>query len=380
MLFWVLIILLLNGMISFVYTALTTTNTINLWAMLAVNFVFFLGITQTGIVFSAIMRISKSGWGRHFSRFGEILTLSFIPVAVITFIIIYIGGVDHLFYWAHPVVSEEHSGGHQLSPWLNKNFFLWRYILTVPLFYIMSYIYFRTGRKEENDANVSDDLTKKLNVYASFVMGLYIVVNTNIAWDFGMMIIPHWESSIFPPYYWAGNLLAGTAFLFAASLYFIPKKQGEGIDTWRLESVGSLLMGFALLSVYLFWSQHIVIWYGNLPNLTVPLFKKMTGNYTTTFVVMMLAIFAIPFLSLLFRPIKLCAVSLTVVAVIICIGMWINRYLMILPVFTDGSVPVAATWTGISLILAGLAATLLSIISFLKLFPTITTTVRQVSE
>ena len=106
MLFWALIILLLNGIISFVYTIQTTTNTINLWALLAVNFVFFLGITQTGIVFSAIMRISKSGWGRHFSRFGEILTLSFIPVAVITFIIIYIGGVDHLFYWAHPVVSE----------------------------------------------------------------------------------------------------------------------------------------------------------------------------------------------------------------------------------------------------------------------------------
>ena len=43
-----------------------------------------------------------------------------------------------------------------------------------------------------------------------------------MAWDFGMMIIRHWESSIFPPYYWVGNLFAGIAFLFLISCALIP--------------------------------------------------------------------------------------------------------------------------------------------------------------
>jgi len=61
---WILLALLANGIISFAYTVSTTPDTTNLWAMLATTFVFYLGITQTGIIFSAFMRIAKSEWGK----------------------------------------------------------------------------------------------------------------------------------------------------------------------------------------------------------------------------------------------------------------------------------------------------------------------------
>jgi len=169
--------------------------------MFAVNFVFFLGITQTGIVFSAMMRIAKSGWSAYYARLGEILTLSFIPVAVIAFLIFYFGGVDHVFYWASAYAP---AGGHHaehISPWLGKGFFLWRYILTVPLFYLVGYCYFRTGRLQEKNPDSAACLDTRRNVLAAFTLALYLIVNTNVAWDFGMMIYKHWESSIFPSYF-----------------------------------------------------------------------------------------------------------------------------------------------------------------------------------
>ncbi|MBF8250576.1 MAG: hypothetical protein HW382_204 [Deltaproteobacteria bacterium] len=319
--------------------------------MLAVTYVFFLGLTQTGILFAAIMRMSKSSWGRHFSRLGEILTLSFFPVAIITLLIIYFGGVDHLFYWASPHVDK---GGHHLSPWLGKGPFLFRNLVAMGLFYGMSFIYFRAGRIEENETPVSDTLDKKLNVMSGFVMVFYVIANTEIAWDFGMMIIPHWESTIFPAYWWVGN-----------------KEQGKVIDKEHLDQFGKLLLSFALLWVYMFWSQHIVVWYSDLPNITGPLITTMKGNYTSIFVIMILAAFIIPFFALIYRSIKLSVPALATVALIICLGIWINRYLMIIPVFTDGGAPLFATWTGISLILAGLSSTLLSIILFFRLYPNI---------
>src|SRR3989337_671660 len=143
MLFWILAFLLVNGIISFAYSVSTASDPTNLWAMLAVNFCFFLGITQTGIVFSAIMRISKSQWSRHFNRLGEILTLSFIPAAFLMFLVLYLAGAEHLFYWYSPDQAHDGHGTVHLSPWLDRDFFLWRYVVTMALFYFTSFVYFR---------------------------------------------------------------------------------------------------------------------------------------------------------------------------------------------------------------------------------------------
>ena len=91
MLLWILLILAVNGIISFAYTAATSTEPASVWGLLTANFVFFMGITQAGILFSAIMRIVRSRWGKYYSRLGEILTLSFIPAAVVMFLAVYFG-------------------------------------------------------------------------------------------------------------------------------------------------------------------------------------------------------------------------------------------------------------------------------------------------
>lgn len=374
MLFWVLLILFVNSIATFAYNIATTAETSTLWAAFAITYVYCLGITQTGIVISAIMRVTKSGWGRHFSRLGEILTLSFIPIAFISFIVIYIGGMEHLFWWMHPDAAHGH-GGHALSPWLGKRFFFWRTIISMALFYIMSYVYFRTGRGEEKEGPVSERLKRRLNIMSAFIMILYVITNTNTAWDFGMMIIKHWDSSIFPPYFWVGNLFLGTAFLYALSRHFIPRAPGEPDNKWHNDAYGIMIMGFAMLWTYMFWSQNIVIWYGDLPNLTKPFFKGREGAYTLPFVLMMICCLVLPFFGTVIRKIKLYSVSFTLVAVIVSLGMWLNRYLMIMPVFSDGNLAGYEQWTVISLFCGGIAAVVLSFIIFQKLFSSVPVTV-----
>ncbi|MBI5599438.1 MAG: hypothetical protein HY890_06845 [Deltaproteobacteria bacterium] len=364
MIFFVLIAVLLNGIVSFAYVAAAAGEPTTPWAMLAVNFVFYLGITQTGIVFSAMMRLTRSEWGRYFSRLGEVITLSFMPVAAIVFFIIYFFGAEHLFYWANP-----HQPGGHISPWVGRGLFFWRNIISNALFYITGYLYFSSGRREKKGTHPSGDMTKRRNILAVAVCFFYVAANTMLAWDFGMMIIPHWESSIFPPYYWVGNLLGGTAFLFVMAVAFISKPRGERMDGELLDSMGKVFIGFVLLWVYMFWSQHIALWYANLPHLSEPVFRQMRGNYAPAFIFMLLTIFIIPFLALLLRPIKLSANAMAAVSILICIGVWINRYLMIIPVFTDAGVPVITNWTNISLIFGGLSSTILSLKIFSRLFP-----------
>lgn len=374
---WILLALLANGIISFAYTVSTAPETTSLWAMLVTTFVFYLGITQTGIIFSAFMRIAKSEWGKLFSRIGEILTLSFIPVAFVTFIIIYLGGTEHLFYWAKPAAEAVHNeaGAHHISPWLRKDLFLWRTIISMALFYFFSYLYFSNARVEEK-GHPGINLESRLNVLAGLVMFFFVMTNTNTAWDFGMMIIQHWESTIFPAYYWVGNVFAGVAFLFIFGSWALKKYVRIDLVNKKetLDFMGVMLMGFTLLWVYMLWSQHIVIWYGDIPALTAPLVKTMTGNYSWAFFIMLFALFIIPFLAFLYRSIKMSLKALTTVAFIICIGVWVSRYLMVIPVFSDGSGYTFFSWTGIALTLGGLSAMLISFFAFLKLFPGVTIT------
>ena len=365
MLVWILVILVINGIVSFAYTAATAADPSAMWGLLTANFIYFLGITQAGILLSAIMRIVKSGWGRYYSRLGEIMTLSFIPVAAVMFLVIYAGASPHIFWWAKPGAEAEHG---LIGAWLHMDFLFWRNVLAMALFYLISFFYFMTVRKEERREG---NLEKTLNVLAGLVMASFVLTNTIAAWDFGMTIIPHWDSSIFPPYYWVGNIFAGAAFLFLMSVYLIAKKSGAGITPRHLDSMGKVFLGFALLWLYMFWSQFFVIWYGNQPELTGPLFKRMTGNFVLPFGLMIVTAFVVPFLSLIFRSIKLNAASLSFVAILICSAMWINRYLMIIPQFSDGSSRVFMTWTGISLLLGGISVTVLSALLFLRFFPQI---------
>lgn len=368
MVFWVLIVVFLNGVVSYVYGLSVADETTNLWAMLAVNYVFLAGITQAGVVFSAIMRLTKSRWGMHFARLGEVMTLSFIPAAVVMFLVIYMGGLDHLFYWAPGAHSAGHGMKH-ISPWLGTERFFWMNVFTIVPFYVVSYLYFRAGRVLESGLETSYDAGKRAKVLASFVLVFYIILNTNMAWDFGMTIIPHWESSIFGPFFWCANVLLGTAFLFMTATCFIPRAPGAGMNKAHLDPMGKMLTGLVLLWIYMFWSQHMVLWYVNIPGRMEPIFKQMRGNYTVIFAVMILTIFILPLGALVFKRTKLSGPGLFVVSALVCIGVWISRYLMILPVFSDGSEAVIATWPGISLIFGGVAAVLLSLIFFFRLFP-----------
>ncbi|MBI5562209.1 MAG: hypothetical protein HY894_05060 [Deltaproteobacteria bacterium] len=376
------VILLLNGVASFAYAAWDGgANSPSLWALFATNFVFFLGLTQTGMVFSAIMRLAKSEWARYFTRLGEILTLAYAPFAFIFFIIIYFGGTGHLFYWAKPV-AEAHGEGHRaLSPWLGKDLFLWRNIILMALYYVMSYIYFRAARDEERyeHGSVPDGFQYKINFMAALVLAFYVLINTNISWDFGMMIIKHWESSIHPPYWWVGNVYGGAAFLFLMSLYFVYNRGGRQVSRWHLNAYGMFLIGLTLLWTYMYWSQHVVMWYGDLPELTRPLFKQRTGSYAPLFIVMMFLLLIIPFLSLLFKKVKSCVGSLIVLTVLICLGVWLNRYLMILTVFEDAPTSLA-TWTNLSLFLAGLGSAVLPVMAFVRLFPNVPVTTEPEAE
>lgn len=383
--FRILIVLSLNGAISFVYATFKGNSPETMWALLSVNFLFFSGITQSGVIFSAMMRVVRARWDCPFAKTGEMITLSTAPICLTLFAILYAGGTGHIY----SRVSEPPS-------------IFWRNILTMGIFYALSYYYYYTCNFKENNITTTDNIGKKVNILAFAVIVFYVIHNTIIAWDLGMRIIPHWESTIFPPYFWVGSIFAGTAFIFivrgismagsvqykiskgdntAGDVYDEPARPPEECNYrsmdlshpemntgWIkcLDHMGKLLLGLTLLWTYMFWSQYIVIWYGDIPRLTGPLLRQMSGNYMETFLLMLIITLIIPFICLIQKRIRRSAIALLTVSFLICIGIWLNRYLMIIPVYSDEGTPIILTWTGISLTAAVSSVTILSLVIFMK--------------
>lgn len=356
------IILTLNGILSITLSLLLWKETV-VWAIVSASFIFLAGITQAGIIVSAIMRIAGAEWGRHYARYGVIITLSSAPLVVILFIFIsYAGGYEYL---SHAV---SHGHGYK-ALWFNKDFFIWRNLISMGLFYISSYWYYKQVPQNNGRGNEAEYL-KSINVYAGIVILFYVIHNTIMAWDFAMTIIPDWESSILPPYFIAGNLLSGTAFLLVLPPLFVDiLKPYKVFPLKHYPHMGKILLGLSLLWIYMLWSQYIVIWYGDIPALRDPLFMQMTGDYKFSFLLMIITAFILPLIALIQRWVRSSVWALLIISISICTGILLNKYLMVLPYFPQGTGHLFLIWTALSLTGGGIGIIIISVIMFHKLFP-----------
>ena len=336
------------------------------FVLLTVSYLFLLGISQVGVVFTAILRLVGADWGKPWYRIAELSTLAYFPFAILGFLLIFFYVRDDLFYWLQA------SPDAHISPWLNINWLLIRDLGGLLLFYGLAAVYTRKSLRPDmanSDDNIDyDDVEKQLYLFSPIILIGFVLSNTLIAWDFGMMLIPHWHSTVFPIHFWFGNVFAGTAAMIAIVVAMRVADGGKHFGPYQIKSLGMLVTGFTLLWLYFFWAQFFVIWFGNLPQETEPLWRQMYGHYSPFFWTMIAGCFFIPFISLLFAIVKRSVLAMCIVAISINLGIWINKYLMIVPVFSADDRPFDH-WIDIVLALGLFAGFLATAILLAKRLP-----------
>ena len=336
------------------------------FVLLTVSYLFLLGISQVGVVFTAILRLVGADWGKPWYRIAELSTMAYFPFAILGFLLIFFYVRDDLFYWLQA------SPDAHISPWLNINWLLIRDLGGLLLFYGLAAVYTGKSLRPDmagGDDNIDyDDVEKQLYLFSPIILIGFILSNTLIAWDFGMMLIPHWHSTVFPIHFWFGNVFAGTAAMIAIVVAMRVADGGKHFGPYQIKSLGMLVTGFTLLWLYFFWAQFFVIWFGNLPQETEPLWRQMYGHYSPFFWTMIAGCFFIPFISLLFAIVKRSVLAMCIVAISINLGIWINKYLMIVPVFSADDRPFDH-WIDIVLALGLFAGFLATVILLAKRLP-----------
>ena len=336
---WVMLVLFALGLISLVYGLNSETAELD-FGLLTASFLYLLGISQAGVVFCAITRLVKAQWAKPYYRLAELSTLAFAPFAIGVFLLLFFFARGELFYWLSPGPDAH------LSPWLDLNWLLIRNLIGLLFFYGISLVYILKGLHPDIavDAAAGEidhrEVERQLYLMSPWIIFAFILCNTFFAWDFAMMLIPHWHSTVFPIYFWFGSLFAGSAALIIfPALLGRSGQEDAPFGPEQVRSLGMMITAFTLMWLYFFWAQFFVIWFGNLEHESEPLWRQMYGHYGPYFWTMMAGCFFIPFAAFIFAIVKRSLIAMCVVSFGINLGIWISKYLMVVPALAPDNRP-----------------------------------------
>jgi hypothetical protein len=119
------------------------------------------------------------------------------------------------------------------------------------------------------------------------------------------------------------------------ALFYQVKPVSDVVDPDRVHDVGKLMFSFGILWAYVSYGQYVIIWSGNLPELTPWYINRSEAGWSAVAILLMVGHFALPFFILLSRPIKRRIGTLAVIAVWVLVMRLVDLFWIIAPDFAD---------------------------------------------
>ncbi|HXF95943.1 MAG TPA: hypothetical protein VNI61_07545 [Gemmatimonadales bacterium] len=323
------------------------------WAYHA-NFVFWVAIAQAMVVLAATQKLARGHWSGLMIRFAE-AGAAFTAAAPVLFLGLFLGRA-HIFPWIHEPRPD-------LGWWLTSPAFFLRNGAILAGLAWLSWRFVRhdlapdiqelaNGRPPEPDAGAEATITRE----AAFVVLGYAVGYSLLGFDLIMSLAHKWVSNLFGAFYFMGSFLGA---LGATALLTLAVRRPMGIaelvSPKQLHDIGKLIFGFTVFWAYLMWSQFLVIWYGNLPEETHFVFYRLWGPWLPVGTAVFLMVFVIPFVGLLGVKPKKYAPTLAGFTLVSLAGIWLERYLEVVPSINHGAGPaIGVPELGVALFYFGL--------------------------
>lgn len=296
------------------------------WWMLLVNFLFWTGLAQGVLVWSAIFRTAQATWTPALNRLGR-STRWFLPVSLAVYVLLWLGRHHWLTWLHHPVPHK--------AWWLNAPFCFTRDAAILAAMAGLSFALVRGYRKGEQltgEAQVAK-VHRRLNRTATAIVIVYAFGYTVLAFDLVMSLQPEWYSSLLGGYFFVSTLYLSMAALILMALAF---RGPLGLMDWlgrrRLRDMGNLMLGFGLLTTGFLFAQYLTIWYGNLPEETTFLIRRAyTEPWWPVGALVLVLGYLGPFFALCLPAVKENPRAIGTVAAVALAAMWVERWLLVVP-------------------------------------------------
>ncbi|MCF8342769.1 MAG: quinol:cytochrome C oxidoreductase [Chitinophagaceae bacterium] len=307
------------------------------WASLLQNSTFFLLVVNASMFFICITTLAHGGWQMAFRRVPEAIS-TLVPVfsviALIVFLSIILGHRHDIYHWLDTEAVAKDKVLKGKVAFLNPIFFLGWSILAMAAWSLigakMRQLSSRADSAMDREEGESYIISNTAWA-AAFTVVFGLTVGSTIPWFWLMSIDPHWYSTMFSWYTFVSTFVSGMALVTLFVIYLKNNDYLEYTSQEHLHDLGKFMFAFSVFWTYLWYSQFMLIWYANIPEETKYFKPRLEGAYKGIFFLNLIVNFLLPFLLLMKRDSKRNYTLLTMVAVIIIFGHWIDFFQMVMP-------------------------------------------------
>jgi molybdopterin-containing oxidoreductase family membrane subunit len=317
------------------------------WAWDITNFVWWVGIGHAGTLISAILLLFRQRWRMSINRAAEAMTI-FAVICAALFPILHTGRPWLAFYWMFPLPN---TFG---SLWVNFNSPLLWDVFAISTYFSVSLVFWYIGLIPDF-ASIRDRATNKVSktIYGALSFGwvggaktwshyetvalvlaglatpLVLSVHTIVSFDFATSVIPGWHTTIFPPYFVAGAIFSG--FAMVLTLLLVTRKVyklEDYITIQHIEMMNIIIIVTGSIVGIAYITEFFIAWYSGVEAEQYAFINRATGPYWWAYASMMTCNVISPQL-FWFKKIRTNLAATFVISIIVNIGMWFERFVII---------------------------------------------------
>src|SRR4026208_1534688 len=332
------------------------------WASLLQNSVYFLLVVNAAMFFICATTL---GWGSFqlaFARVSEAVSACVPVIGVICTVIllsIVMGPNHEIYHWTSAHHVETDATLNFKKGFLNKTFFTVATLLTIGLWSFLGWKMRQRSRMLDDQPLRSREEGKRYICNNTVLAAIYIVVfaltvASSTPWLWLMSIDAHWYSTMYSWYTFASTFVSGVALIALFVIYLKNKGYLEYTNEEHLHDIGKFMFAFSVFWCYLWFSQYMLIWYSNQPEETKYFEPRVEGPYRGIFFLNIILNFITPLLLLMRRGAKRNYTTMTILAVLIIFGHWLDFFQMVHPANSRDHVPMMLYDMGVGLGFVGL--------------------------
>jgi hypothetical protein len=262
-------------------------------------------------------------------RLAESLT-AFIPLVLLLGLPIAIFAGKDLYLWLNAEVVAKDAILQGKAAYLNKTFFVVRFVIFAGAWFFFAKKII--GFSLEQDKDRKDQWTELAQKWSVAFLVVFALSFSLFSVDFLMSLEPHWFSTIFGVYCFAGLFQSSLALLTLMALYVERNGLAKGLVTIEhVHDLAKLTKGFTVFWAYIAFSQFMLIWYANLPEETIFYIHRSHGGWLVVSLSLLIFRFVVPFLALLPRWAKRTPGHLTAVCTLILVMQYVDLYWLVYP-------------------------------------------------
>jgi Ni/Fe-hydrogenase subunit HybB-like protein len=315
------------------------------WAWDITNFVFWVGIGHAGTLISAILFLFRQTWRTSINRAAEAMTI-FAVMCAMTFPGIHVGRV-WVAYWMFPLPN-------QMGTWPNfRSPLLWD-VFAVSIYGTVSFLFWYVGLIPDL-ATIRDRAKTPVRrfIYGLFALGwrgsvrqwhhyetaylilaalatpLVLSVHSIVSMDFAVSLLPGWHTTVFPPYFVAGAIFSGFAMVLTLMVICRKVFKLEHIITLRhFDFMAKIMLVTGTMVGYAYATEFFTAWYSGNPYELFTFLNRAGGPYAWAYWIMVSCNVISPQI-FWFKKARTNIGILFVVSIVINIGMWFERFVII---------------------------------------------------